>query len=104
MIARVWHGRTKTSDAEVYRQYVIETGIVGYRSIKGNLGAQIWQQQEGDITHIQTISWWENYESIIAFAGDEFKKAKYYEEDKIFLLEFEPTVQHYECYDFRPAT
>ena len=101
MIARIWHGRTKTSDAEVYRQYVIETGIVGYRSIKGNLGAQIWQQQEGDITHICTISWWKNYESIKAFAGNDFEKAKYYDEDKKYLLEFEPKVQHYECFDFR---
>ena len=103
MIARIWHGRTKTSDADVYRQYVIETGIVGYRSIKGNLGAQIWQQQDGDITHICTISWWDNYESIKAFAGEDFKKAKYYEEDKEYLLEFEPAVEHYECYDFSPA-
>ena len=102
MIARIWHGRTKTSDADVYRQYVIETGIIGYRSINGNLGAQIWQQQEGDITHTCTISWWDSYESIRAFAGDDYEKAKYYEEDKNYLFEFESTVQHYECYDFRP--
>ena len=101
MIARIWHGRTKTNDAEVYRQYVMDTGIVGYRSIKGNLGAQIWQQQEGDITHICTISWWKDYESIKAFAGDDYEKAKYYDEDKKYLLEFEPKVQHYECFDFR---
>jgi len=101
MIARIWHGRTKTSDAEIYRQYVMDTGIVGYRSIKGNLGAQIWQQQEGDITHICTISWWKDYESIKAFAGDDYEKAKYYDEDKKYLLEFEPKVQHYECFDFR---
>jgi len=101
MIARIWHGRTKTSDAEIYRQYVMDTGIVGYRSIKGNLGAQIWQQQEGDITHICTISWWKDYETIKAFADDDYEKAKYYDEDKKYLLEFEPKVQHYECFDFR---
>ncbi len=101
MIARIWHGRTKTSDAEIYRQYVIDTGIVGYRSIKGNLGAQIWQQSIGDITHIYTISWWDCYDSIKAFAGNDFEKAKYYDEDKKYLLEFEPTVQHCECYDFK---
>jgi heme-degrading monooxygenase HmoA len=101
MIARLWHGRTKTSDAVAYRQYVINTGIKGYRSVKGNLGAQIWQQQEGSVTHICTLSWWEDYESIKAFAGEDFEKAKYYEEDKKYLLELEPAVQHYECYDFR---
>jgi hypothetical protein len=30
-----------------------------------------------------------------AFAGDELPKAKYCPEDKDFLLEFEPQVQHY---------
>lgn len=101
MIARIWHGRTKTSDAVTYRQYVMDTGMNDYRSVKGNIAAQIWQQQDGDITHIYTLSWWDNFDSIKAFAGEDFTKAKYYEEDKKYLLEFEPTVQHYECWDFR---
>lgn len=101
MIARMWHGKTKTADAESYRQYVTETGIRDYTSIKGNLGAQIWQRQEGDITHTWTISWWQDYESIQAFAGKDFEQARYYEEDKKFLLEFEPNVIHFDAYDFR---
>src|SRR5687767_12404198 len=101
MIVRIWHGRTKTSDAEVYRQFVITTGITDYKSVKGNLGAQVWQRQEVDITHIWTVSWWDNLESIKAFAGNDIGKAKYYEEDKDYLLEFEPSVMHCESYDFR---
>ena len=75
MIVRLWHGRTKTTDAETYRQFVIETGIKEYTSTNGNLGAQIWQRQEGAITHIWTVSWWKNIESIRAFAGEEIEKA-----------------------------
>ena len=101
MITRIWHGRTTTADAAAYRQFVIETGITDYRSVQGNLGAQIWQREEGDITHICTVSWWDSYESIKRFAGEDFTKAKYYEEDKKYLLEFEPEVLHYETYDFR---
>jgi len=101
MIARIWHGRTRTIDAAAYRQFVIETGIADYTSVKGNLGAQIWQREEGDITHICTVSWWENYESIKQFAGEDFAKSKYYDEDEKYLLEFEPQVIHYEAYDFR---
>ena len=101
MISRIWHGKTKTVDAEVYREYVIESGIRDYVSIPGNLGAQIWQRQEGEITHIWTVSWWDNYESIKAFAGNDFEKAKYYEKDKEFLLEFEPNVIHCEAFDFK---
>jgi hypothetical protein len=101
MIVRIWHGRTKTRDAETYRQYVIETGMKGYTSVPGNLGAQIWQRQEGEITHIWTISWWTDFESIRAFAGEDINTAKYYEDDKRYLLEFEPTVEHCDAFDFR---
>ena len=101
MIARIWHGKTKTGDAVKYREYVIATGIEELTSTGGNLGAQIWQQREGEITHIFVLSWWNSYESIKAFAGTDFDVARYYEEDKKYLLEMEPHVQHYECYDFK---
>ena len=98
MIVRIWHGRTKTADADAYREYVIKTGIKDYQSTPGNLNAQVWQNPEADIPHIWTVSWWINIESIRAFAGKHYEKAKYYAEDKKYLLEFEPTVQHYECF------
>ena len=98
MIVRIWHGRTKTADADAYRDYVMKTGIKDYQATPGNLNAQVWQNQEGDVTDIWTVSWWINIESIRAFAGHDYEKAKYYAEDKKYLLEFEPTVQHYECF------
>jgi heme-degrading monooxygenase HmoA len=104
MIVRIWHGRTKTNDAVAYREFVIETGIKEYLSTKGNLGAQIWQRQEDDITHIWTVSWWQDFESIKAFAGNDIEKPKYYDEDKKYLLDFEPTVAHYEAFDYSPLT
>jgi len=100
MITRIWHGKTKAEVADEYREFVIATGIIDYRSTKGNRGAQIWQRREGDITHIWTVSWWDDYESIKAFAGDDVEKAHYYDEDKKYLLEFEPNVIHCETFDF----
>jgi heme-degrading monooxygenase HmoA len=102
MIVRIWHGRTKATDAAAYRQFVIDTGIKDYSSTKGNLGAQVWQRQDGDITHIWTVSWWNDLSSIKAFAGDDIEKARYYDEDKKYLLEFEPAVMHCESYNFSP--
>ena len=104
MITRIWHGRTRAADADVYRQYVIDTGIPDYLATPGNRGAQIWQRTEGDITHIWTVSWWDSYDHVRAFAGDELEKARYYEEDKKYLLEFEPLVQHCEAYVFAPQS
>ena len=42
------------------------------------------------------MTMWESLDSIKAFAGAELETAKYYPEDKDYLLEFEPTVVHYE--------
>jgi hypothetical protein len=103
MIVRIWHGRTKMKDAEIYRQFVIETGMKDYTSTKGNLGAQIWQREEGNITHIWTISWWKDFESVKVFAGEDINTAKYYDEDKKYLLEFEPNVIHCEAFDFKSS-
>ncbi|PWT70975.1 MAG: antibiotic biosynthesis monooxygenase [Bacteroidetes bacterium] len=100
MIVRIWHGRTRAKDAVQYREYVVETGIHEYIHTEGNLGAQVWQRQDADITHIWTVSWWKDIESIQSFAGNNPLQAKYYEEDKKFLLEFEPEVMHCEAYNY----
>jgi len=39
---------------------------------------------------------WESIAAIKQFAGDDYEKARYYPEDKDFLLELEPAVSHYE--------
>jgi len=37
--------------------------------------------------------------AVRAFAGDDISAAKYYDFDKNFLFEMEPTSSHYETYD-----
>ncbi len=53
------------------------------------------RRDEGAVTHFLAVTHWDSEESIRAFAGEDLLKAKYYPEDKEFLLEFEPQVQHY---------
>ena len=96
MIARIWHGRTRASDAEVYREYVERTGIPDYRATPGNRSAWVLVRIEGDVAHFLTLSFWDSLDAVRAFAGEDVEKARYYEEDKKYLLEFEPTVTHYE--------
>lgn len=100
MITRIWHGRIKKEESDRYLQYVIDTGIKDYLDTKGNLSAQIWRNNEREITHILTVTQWDNIDSIKRFAGEEFTKAKYYPEDEKYLLEFEPEVKHYETISF----
>lgn len=96
MIVRMWHGRVPTSKAQAYREFVNARAIPDYQSVAGNLSVHILERQEGDVTHFITLTFWKDVESIKGFAGEDVEAAKYYQEDKEYLLEFEPTVVHYE--------
>ena len=39
-----------------------------------------------------TVSYWESYDAIRKFAGEDIDQPVYYPEDKEYLLEFEPKV------------
>ena len=98
MIARIWHGRTKAADADVYLEYLFKSGIPAYRATAGNKGAWVLRRIEGDAAHFITLSFWESRDAIAAFAGADIETAKYYAEDEKYLLEFERNVTHYELF------
>jgi heme-degrading monooxygenase HmoA len=96
MIARMWHGRVPAAKAAAYREFLRARAIPDYRSVPGNLSVRILERSDGDVTHFITLTLWRSLDSIAAFAGEQIEVAKYYPEDRDFLLEFEPTVVHYE--------
>lgn len=98
-ITRIWHGITKAEFADEYLNYIERTGLSDYRNLEGNLSAKILRRIDGDKCHFLTITEWDSYESIKKFAGNDFELARYYEEDKKYLLEFEKYVTHYETFE-----
>ena len=98
MIARIWHGVTSAEKADEYLVYINQTGIPDYHATPGNRGAFVLRRLEGDRAIFLTISLWESLESIKRFAGDDYERAHYYDKDAEYLLEFEPTTQHYEYF------
>ena len=96
MITRMWHGQVPTSKAKAYREFLNARAIPDYQSVEGNISVHILERTDGEVTHFITLTFWKDMESIMAFAVENGEMAKYYYEDKNFLLEFEPTVVHYE--------
>ena len=96
MIARIWHGITAAAKADAYLDYLNQTGVPDYQATAGNRGVYVLRRIEGDVAHFTLISLWDSMAAIEKFAGSEPEQARYYPEDKEFLLEFEPTVTHYE--------
>ena len=98
LITRIWHGRTLSEHSDEYLKYIRESGIKDYLNTPGILSARILRRIEGKVCHFWTITEWPDIESIKKFAGDDYEKAKYYPEDRKYLLEFEETVIHCETY------
>ena len=44
MIARVWRGVTRETDAEEYGRYIVETGFAAYGTTPGNRGAWLMRR------------------------------------------------------------
>ena len=96
MIVRMWHGVTPESKADAYLEYLKKTGVKEYRAIEGNRGVLVLRSISNGRAEFLTVSYWESYDAVRKFAGDEIDKPVYYPEDKEYLLEFEPKVVHYE--------
>lgn len=96
MVVRMWHGRVATEKAARYRDFLNARAIPDYRSVPGNISVHILERPDGPVTHFVTLTFWDSIAAIRGFAGDAVDVAKYYPEDQEFLLEYEPTVVHYE--------
>ena len=96
MIARIWRGETRAADAETYTAYLTRTGRADCLATPGNRGVQILRREHPDRAEFLFISFWDGWDAIRAFAGDDVEVARYYPEDREYLLRLEPTVEHFE--------
>lgn len=96
VIARAWHGRVPAAKAEAYEGYLHRTGLADLAATPGNRGLFLLRRTDGDVAHFLLTSLWDSVESIQRFAGEDYTRARYYDEDDDFLLEREPLVTHYD--------
>ena len=96
-VMRTWTGVIRTPDRDAYREYVVATGLDGYRATPGNLDAWMLYRDRGDgTTEVVTVSLWESRQAIAGFAGDDIGVARFYPEDDRYLVERDLEVKHYD--------
>jgi heme-degrading monooxygenase HmoA len=95
VIVRTWRGWTRPEDEDAYAEYVLGTGVAEYKRTPGNQGAYVISRPDGDRTEFMTISFWDDRESILAFAGQEMDRAVFYPEDDRYLIGRETTAKHF---------
>ena len=96
MLARLWHGMTPVSKADAYLELMRTVAMPDYTAIPGNLGAHVLHRVDGDVTHFQMLTFWTDLDAIKAFAGEDYLTAKYYDFDRDYLIELEPTATVYQ--------
>jgi len=99
MIARLWHGRVPLARSDDYLALMRKVALPDYRATPGNRGAWVLHRRADDAAHFEMLTFWDSLEAIAAFAGPDAAVAKYYDFDRDFLLEFEPTARHFALFD-----
>ena len=102
MIARIWSGSVRTTDADTYADYIRETGFAEYGRTAGNRGAWMLRRDDGGRTEFITLSLWDSVDAIKAFAGEDIEAAVLYPEDERYLIDGESSVTHHEVVDQVP--
>jgi catechol 2,3-dioxygenase-like lactoylglutathione lyase family enzyme/heme-degrading monooxygenase HmoA len=95
-VGRLWRGRVRPQLLDEYRQYVAATGLADYANTDGNRGAFAFTAPRARHGDVLTISLWESLDAIARFAGEPVEKARYYDEDERFLLDFPEWVEHFD--------
>ena len=96
MIARIWSGSVRTTDADEYATYIRETGFAEYGLTAGNRGAGLLRRDDAGSTEFIALSLWDGVDAIHAFAGEDIEAAVLYPEDERYLLGGESRTVHYE--------
>jgi len=94
-IARMWRGEVPLARADEYEAYLNREGLGKLRSIRGNLGVQMFRRTVGEREEFVVISYWPDENTIRAYAGDDVLRARLMPRDPEFLIEPDTHVRHY---------
>ena len=98
MIARIWKGRTKIEHLDEYTEFMKVRAIPDYKKTDGFVKLTFLKRTDNEFAYFNLVTFWKNFEVIKNFAGNDFEKAKYYPEDKNYLIDFPEKVIHYEVF------
>jgi hypothetical protein len=99
MVARIWHGWTTAENADAYERLLREEifpgiaakGVAGYRRI------QLLRRPlpSGEVEFV-TIMWFDSWEAVREFAGEDYERAYVPETARRVLARFDERSRHYE--------
>ena len=98
MISRIWHGWTTIKNADAYEALLkaeVLPGIQG-RRIPGYRGIDFMRRNLEREVEFVTVMWFDSYDAIRDFAGEDYEKAVVPPEARKLLSRFDDRSQHYD--------
>lgn len=95
MIARTWNGRVPTRHADGFGQHLLATGVAEATRVSGYGGAQILRAEADGYVQFRLVTYWDSWDSIRRFAGEQPTTAVLYPGDEAYELVPDLTVQHH---------
>jgi hypothetical protein len=98
MVGRIWHGWTTPENADIYEN-LLKTEIfpgIANKCVSGYHSIQLFRRPlEGEVEFI-TIMWFDSWDSVRQFAGEDYEKAYVPPNVREILSRFDERSQHYE--------
>ncbi len=98
MVSRIWHGWTTPENADAYEN-LLKTEIfpgIASKNVSGYRGIQLLRRPLNDEIEFITIMWFESWDSVKQFAGEDYEKAYVPQKAQKVLSRFDDRSQHYE--------
>jgi heme-degrading monooxygenase HmoA len=96
MIARMWHGWTKPSDADTYENLLRNEMFPSMRRIQGFEGAYLLRRVAGEEVEFVTVTHFTSLDAVRRFAGEDHETAVLHPEAHALLSRYDPKSVHYE--------
>jgi antibiotic biosynthesis monooxygenase (ABM) superfamily enzyme len=96
VIARIWRGWTSLENAEAYERFLREHMFPSMRKVPGFQGAELLRRDAGDEIAFVTITRFDSYDAVRAFAGDDYERAVIEPEARALLSRRDERSEHFE--------
>lgn len=93
MLIREWKCKCPADTVTDFINYLEETGVKDTQSIDGCCGYKIMRREVPPDIEITFMSFWETFEHMKVYAGDDLYQAVLYPEDKLYRITSETEVK-----------
>jgi heme-degrading monooxygenase HmoA len=96
MIGRMWHGYTTRENAGPYARLLETEVLPGISRIEGARGAYLMRRDVPDGVEFVTLTLFDSFEAVRAFAGPDYEKAVIHGEAARLLSRYDERSEHFE--------